>query len=1018
MKGFNLTEWSLKHRQFVYYIIIVMFLGGIYSYQNLGRMEDPDYTIRQMVVSVYWPGATADQVEEQVTDKIEKKLQETKGLDYLKSYSIPGQSVIFVSLKEDEVTSEQVHPTWLEVRNLVNDIAYTLPDGTVGPYFNDQFDDVFGCIYALTGDGYSYEELRVHAEAVRQELLNLRYVKRVDLVGVQDEKIYIEIEAEKMAQLGLSPSQLIAVLQGQNTMIPAGMIETAADNVHVRVSGIFANIDDLRNLEISADGHNFKLGDIATIKRSYVEPADEKMYYNGQKAVGIALSMEKGGNILSLGESLQDKAAALQKDLPLGLELNTVTNQPNVVKDSIDEFVKTLTEAICIVLLVSFLSLGMRTGMIVAICIPLVIAGTFALMDFFGIALHKVSLGALIIALGLLVDDAIIAIEMMVVKLEEGWSRLDAACHAYNVTAFPMLNGTLITCAGFIPVGFSKGSASEFVGSIFSVITIALLLSWFVSVMAAPLFGYSLLQIKTDEESKKQSPYDSEFYRRFRKILTVCLLNRKKVLFTAVILFVGSLLLLRTLDREFFPNSTRPELIVDLTLADGASLTATENTAKRFAAQFEKDDGVESFTYYIGGGAPRFVLTFDPAVPQAGFAQFVFVAKDYNSRIALEQKVQKILAEDFTEVSGHTKVIQTGNADPYPVMLRVRGNDKAEVRKIAEETREILSRDKNLRNINMDWYEKSQAVHLQIDQAKARALGVDTKTLSGSLQAYLTGTDTGEFREGDKTIGIVFRLPEKDRGKVQNLKNLSIYTGNGRYVLLDQIAKITYEAEDGTIWRRDLKPTITVRAEAVAGVVGDDAARAAYENAEQLRASLPSGYSIELGGSAESSEKAMGWLLTPVPAMVVIIITLLMIQVHNIPKMIITLLTAPLGMIGVSPALFLSGRPVGFVVELGILALAGIIIRNSVILIDQIDRHLDEGEPVWDAVINATVTRFRPIMLTASAAILGMVPLISSSFWGPMAVAIAGGLFAATILTLLVLPAMFASLYKAEPTKK
>ena len=1015
MKSFNLTEWSLNHKQLIYYFITVIFLGGILAYQNLGRMEDPDFTIRQMVVSVSWPGATARQVEEQVTDKIEKKLQDTPGLDYLKSYSVPGQSIIYVSLKEDVVAAEQVHPAWLQVRNMVNDIKVTLPQGVDGPYFNDRFDDVFGCVYALSGDGYTYEDLRERAETIRRTLLTVPNVKKVDLLGVQAEKIYIEIESVKLAQLGIAPSDITSAVQAQNAMAASGMIETTSDNVYLRVSGMFENIDDLRKLPIRSGGRTFQLGDIAKIERNYVDPSTPKMFYNGQPAVGLALSMEKGGNILTLGQNLEQTTAQIKESLPLGLDLNTVTNQPTVVKESIDEFVKTLAEAIGIVLLVSFISLGFRSGFIVAFCIPLVIAGVFIIMDMLGIALHKVSLGALIIALGLLVDDAIIAIEMMIVKLEEGRSRLEAACYAYTATAFPMLTGTLITCAGFIPVGFSKGSASEFVGSIFSVITIALLISWVVSIMVAPLLGYRLLAITPADHAKKSTGYDKAFYRLFKRLLHWCLTHRHQVLTGTAICFAGALFLLGLVKQEFFPSSTRPELIVEMQLPSGASLQATEQEAAKFASRFAEDDRIASYTYYLGGGAPRFVLTVDPPLENSNFAQFVFVAKDLPARIELEKKVQTLFATEFITVRGHTKVIQTGASDPYPVMLRVCGPNHDKVRAIAEQAQDILSDDPHLTDINLDWNEKSKILRLDIDQAKARALGIDNQALATSLQSLLSGAEIGEFREKDKTVGIVFRVDSKSRQDLSRLKDLNIHIGSGRFVPLDQIAKIRYDAEEGMIWRRDLNPTITIQADTAQGVLGNDAATSAYERLKDLRSTLPPGYSIKIGGSAESSEKAMRWLLQPVPAMAIIIITLLMLQLQNIRKMIITLLTAPLGIIGVSPTLLLTGRPMGFVVQLGILALTGIIIRNSVILINQISQDIDAGEPLWDAIIDATVSRFRPIMLTAAAAILGMLPLASSTFWGPMAVTIAGGLFAATVLTLIVLPVMYAAWYKAEP---
>lgn len=844
MKSFNMTEWSLNHKQLIYYFITVIFLGGLFAYQNLGRMEDPDFTIRQMIVAVNWPGATARQVEEQVTDKIEKKLQDTPGLGYLKSYSLPGQSVIYVSLKEDVVTADKVQPTWLQVRNMVNDIKATLPQGVDGPYFNDQFDDVFGCIYALTGDDYSYEDLRERAETIRRTLLTVPSVKKVDLLGVQAEKIYIEIESAKLSQLGLAPSDITSAVQAQNAMTASGMIETASDNVYLRVSGMFENIDDLKNLPLRSDGRTFRLGDIAKIERKYIDPPTPKMLYNGQPAIGLALSMEKGGNILALGQSLEQATAQIKEALPLGLELHTVTNQPTVVKEAINEFVKTLVEAIAIVLVVSFVSLGLRSGVIVALCIPLVIAGVFTIMDMLGIALHKVSLGALIIALGLLVDDAIIAIEMMIVKLKQGWSRFDAACHTYTATAYPRLTGALVTCAGFIPVGFSKGSASEFVGSIFSVVTMALLISWLVAGMVTPLLGYSLIKTAAAGSLAEHAIYDTKFYRAFKQLLTWCLTHRRQVLTGTVLCFAGSLLLLGLIKQEFFPTATRPELIVELQLPEGASRQAIEQEAAKFASRFAEDDNLASYTYYLGGGAPRFVLTADPPVDNSNFAQFVFVTKDLPSRLELQKKVQSLFATEFTSVRGHTKIIQSGTSDPYPVMLRISGPDHDKVRDIAGKAKDILATDPNLTDISLDWNEKSKILRLDIDQTKARALGIDNQVLSTSLQSLLSGAEVGEFREKDKTVGIVFRVDPESRQDLSRLKDLTIHIGGGRFVPLDQIAQIRYEAEEGMIWRRDLKPTITVQADTAEGVLGDDAAIGAYERLQELRSSLPPGYSI------------------------------------------------------------------------------------------------------------------------------------------------------------------------------
>ena len=1018
MKNFNMTEWALKHKELVLFFIVIVFIGGIFSYQRLGRMEDPDFTIRQMVVNVYWPGASARQVEEQVTDKIEKKLQDTPGLDYLKSYSRPGVAVIFVTLKDDAVVDSQIRPTWLEVRNMVNDIKGTLPSGVQGPFFNDRFDDVFGCVYALTGDGYTYEELREQAETIRRTLLSVANVKKVDLVGVQPEKIYIEIESGKLAQLGIPPAAITNAVSAQNAMTPSGMLETTSDNVYLRVSGIFESMDDLRSLPICADGRTFRLGDIARIERSYEEPAEPKMLFNGRPAIGIALSMEKGGNILSLGENLEHTIAVIQKNLPLGLEINEVANQPEVVKESIGEFTKSLGEAVAIVLLISLLSLGVRSGLVVALCIPLVLAAVFVCMAIAGIDLHKISLGALIISLGLLVDDAIIAIEMMIVKLEQGWSRFDAACHAYTVTAFPMLSGTLITCAGFIPVGFSKGSASEFVGSLFSVITISLVISWFVSVLVTPLLGYYFVKQPPVHSTSGHEIYNTRFYVLFRNILSWCLTHRKKVIIATLVCFIGSIVLLGLVKQEFFPASNRPEIVADLRLPEGSSLKATEQVAARLAKHYEGDPNIVNYSYYVGQGAPRFVLTLDPTLPDKSFAQFIVVGKDLKARNELISKTNQLLATEFPEVQGNVRGIQTGPSSPYPVMLRVEGPNHEQVRKIASQVRERMAADPNLVDINQDWNEKSKVMHLRINQDKARVLGLDSSTLSGNLQAMISGMTIAEFREKDKTIGIVFRVDSQNRNDLAQIKNLNVHIGNGKYVPLDQIAKISYEAEEGLIWRRDLKPTITIQANTIPGVLGNSATFDLYDKLKDIRDKLPPGYSIELDGPTESSEKAVVWLMQPVPVMLISILILLMFQLESVSKTILVLLTAPLGVIGASLGLLATGKSMGFVVQLGLLALAGIIMRNSVILIDQIEQHIKAGEHPWDAIINAAVTRFRPIMLTAAAAILGMVPLISSVFWGPMAVAIAGGLFGATILTLLVLPSMYAAWYKVQPVEK
>ena len=1010
----NLTEVSLKHKGLVWYFILVVFIGGIFSYGKLGRMEDPDFTIRQMVVSVAWPGATAQQMEEQVTDKLEKKLQDVPGLKRITSYSREGQAVIYVTLNDD-VPKANIRPTWRDVRNLCEDEKRSLPTGVYGPYYNDRFDDVFGSVYAVTGDGWSYEEMREQAEKTRRALLTVKNVQKVELIGVQPEKIYVEAARERLAELGIPPDAILSAIRTQEEMTPAGMIETQTDNVYVRVSGAFDDLEAIRALPIAAGGRTFRLGDVASVTRRYAEPAEPKMYFNGEPAVGIAVSMRPGGNILTLGKDLQKKIAALKDDLPLGLEIHQVSDQPQVVAESIDDFVDTLREAVIIVLAVSFLTLGLRTGFVVACCIPLVLTGVFLFMYGAGIDLQKVSLGALIISLGLLVDDEIIAVEMMSVKLEEGLDRFSAASHAFRATALPMLTGTLITCAGFIPVAFSKGMAAEFCASLFPVIAAALLLSWVVSVMVAPLLGYHIIRIKPKRDEKGEALlHQGRFYRVFRRVLEAFLAHRRLVLGVTALVFAASIALLGACRQDFFPPSLRPEIIVEMRLAEGSSMKNTEAQASRFAAFLDGLKGeYRNYSSYVGEGAPRFVLAFDPVLAAENYAQFIIVANDKGAREELTTKIRAELAENFPNVRSNLKFIQTGPPAAYPVMLRVEGEDKEKVMSLANEVADLVASDANTRDVNLDWQEKSKVLHLALDQDKLKALGLSTQMVQQMLYTELAGVKAAELYEGDRTVDIVLRLREEARDDLSRLEELPIYLPQAGYVPLAQVAKISYDAENGIIWRRDLKPAVTVRADIIAGTP-TDAAKKAYAATKELRESLPAGYAIEPDGSLADSEDSMKYLLVPVPAMIFIIMTLLIFQVREGRAMLITLLTAPLGIIGVACGMFLTGEPIGFVADLGILALSGMIIRNSVILIDQIQKHIEAGEAPWQAVIDSAVLRFRPIMLTAAAAILGMIPLMTSSFWGPMAVAIASGLLVATVLTLLVLPVMYVVVYRVK----
>lgn len=1004
----NLTEVSLKNRALVWYFIIVTAIGGIFFYFKLGRMEDPNFTINQMVVTAAWPGASADQMEQQVTDKLESKFRDIPGVKEITSNTRAGTSVVYVTLRDD-VDRSTIRDTWRDVRGFGNDVQSELPSGVYGPYYNDRFDDVFGSVYAITGDGYSMEELRQAAEKIRRQLATIDKVQKVKLLGVQTEKVYVEIESAKLAELGISPTVLANALKSQNEMTPSGMIETSTDNVYLRYSGIFDDENAVKNTPIQANDKTFYLGDIATVERRYAEPGDTAMYYNGQPAVGIAVSMEDGGNIITLGNELKTAMTNIQSEMTAGLEIHQVSDQPKVVEESIDDFVSTLREAVIIVLAVSFLSLGLRTGMVVAGCIPLVLAAVFCGMYIFGIDLHKVSLGALIISLGLLVDDAIIAVEQMSVQLERGHSRFDAACHAFRATAKPMLTGTLITCAGFIPVSFSKGMAAEFCSSLFPVIGMALIISWIVSVMIAPLFGYYL--IKPAAKADEGEMYQSRFYLAFRGLLNWFLEHRKIVLATTAGLFALSIAMMGMIKQEFFPPSIRPEIIIDMELPEGSSLKASGQAASRFA-QFldENSEEIENYTYYVGEGAPRFVLTVDPKLPTDNLSQFVIVAKDADNRDALTAKLRDYLAENIPEVKTNISVIQTGPPAPYPIMLLVSGYDKDKVRDIASQVADRVAQDPNNTDINMDWNEKSKVLHLEFDQAKLRALGLSPQAVAQTVYTEVSGASAAQLYSGDRTIDIQLRLADTDRQDLSQIKNLPVYSAGG-YVPLEQLAKISYEAEDSLIKRKNMQPTITVQANIKEGTA-NDATQKAYDAVKDIRDELPFGYKITVGGSLEDSEDSMKYLLIPIPAMIFIIMTLLMFQLRNGKDMILTLLTAPLGLIGVVAGMLLLNQAMGFVAILGVMALSGMIIRNSVILIDQIQKHMEAGEAPRDAIVDSAILRFRPIMLTAAAAILGMLPLMTSSFWGPMAVAIASGLLIATILTLLVLPVMYAVTYK------
>lgn len=1011
MKSFNLSRWALEHKSLVFYLMLVVALAGIFAYRQLGREEDPPFTIKTMVVKTLWPGATTLETMQQVTDRIEKKLEELPSIDYLKSYSKPGESVVFVNLK-DSTPAAEVPDLWYQVRKKVGDIKQSLPQGVQGPFFNDEFGDTYALVFALTSDGFSQRELRDYAERVRAELLGVPDVAKIDLLGIQDEKIYLEFSTQKLAAMGLDISQLIETLQAQNAIQPSGTVDTDSEKIAVRVSGQFTSEASLEALNFRFNGRFFRLSDVAQVSRGYADPQQPIFRYNGRDAIGIAVSMRKNGDVLAFGEHLRERLAEATAELPAGIESHLVANQPEIVEEAVGEFIKTLMEAIAIVLAVSFLSLGWRPGIVVAIAIPLVLAITFVAMKLAGVSLQRISLGALIIGLGLLVDDAMIAVEMMIKKLEEGCDKVTAATFAYSSTAFPMLTGTLVTIAGFVPVGFAASSAGEYVFTLFAVVAIALTASWFVAVLFTPLTGVFILPGKM----KRHKHGPSRFARTFHTLLDRVLHLKYQVIGATVALFLAALVGMQFVQQQFFPNSDRPELLVDLTLPQGSSINATRKVVDDLEEVLKTDPDIDHWSFYIGTGAIRFYLPLDQQLANDFFAQGVVVTKGFKVRPAVRERILAALQRpEFAQVQPRVSSLELGPPVGWPLKFRVSGPDPMKVRGVAQSLASLLGETPNVRNINFDWNEPSKMVRVEVDQDRARALGISSRALSQTINAILSGTTVTQLRDDIYLVDIVARAIPEERAKLETLRSLMIDVPGGHSVPLEQIAKLSYGLEPPLIWRRDRLPTVTVQADPAPGVEAATVVKALSSDLDAFRSKLPDGYGVAVGGTVEESGKAQASIFAVFPVMILLMITILMLQLQSFQRLFLVLATAPLALIGVAAALLVSQVPMGFVAILGIISLIGMVIRNSVILIDQIDHEIAAGQTPWNAVIVATEHRLRPILLTAAAAILGMIPIAPTVFWGPMAYAVMGGLVVATLLTLVFLPALYVAWFRIEP---
>ena len=1021
--SFNLSAWALRNRQIVLYIMLLLAVVGALSYTKLGQSEDPPFTFKAMVIRTNWPGASAEEVSRQVTERIEKKLMETGEYDRITSFSRPGESQV-TFMARDSMRSSEIPELWYQVRKKVSDIRHTLPPGIQGPFFNDEFGTTFGNIYALTGKGFDYAVLKDYADRLQLQLQRVKDVGKVELVGLQDEKIWIELSNTKLATLGLPLSAVQQALEAQNAVAAAGFFETSSERIQLRVTGRFESVEEIRDFPIRVADRTFRIADVAEVKRGFNDPPAPRMRFMGEDAIGIAVSMKAGGDILVLGKALEGEFARLQQTLPLGMELRKVSDQPAAVKTGVGEFVKVLVEALVIVLAVSFFSLGLRTGLVVALVIPLVLAMTFAAMYYLGIGLHKISLGALVLGLGLLVDDAIIAVEMMAIKMEQGYDRFKAASFAWTSTAFPMLTGTLITAAGFLPIATAQSGTGEYTRSIFQVVAISLIASWIAAVMFVPYLGDKLLPDLAKLHAAKHGgsdaghdPYSTPFYRRVRATVEWCVRRRGLVILLTIGLFIASVLLFRFVPQQFFPASGRLELMVDIKLEEGASLSATEAEVRRLEQLLKEQPGIDNYVAYVGTGSPRFYLPLDQQLPAASFAQFVVLASSIEERERLRTWLIQVMNDEFPALRSRVSRLENGPPVGYPIQFRVSGEHIDEVRALARQVADKVRENPRVVNVHLDWEEPSKVVILNVDQDRARALGVNTAELSRFLQGSLSGTSVSQYREGNELIEILQRGTAQERKALSLLPSLAVPTDSGRSVALSQVATLEYGFEEGIIWHRNRLPNVTVRADVYGGQQPASLTQQILPTLEPIRAELPDGYLLEVGGTVEDSARGQKSVNAGVPLFIVVVLTLLMLQLKSFSRSAMVFLTAPLGLIGVTLFLLIFRQPFGFVAMLGTIALAGMIMRNSVILVDQIEQDISHGLDRWHAIIEATVRRFRPIVLTALAAVLAMIPLSRSVFFGPMAVAIMGGLVVATALTLLFLPALYAAWFRVKESE-